>query len=103
MKQGRWLDVEALIQRVIELRKAKFGIHHHGNLVTTASLAQELGAQNRREEDGRLHAQWFEKSRMELGADHRDTLRSMALVALAWEELGRTIDVLVMLRECFDN
>ncbi|KAK3364215.1 hypothetical protein B0T25DRAFT_529588 [Lasiosphaeria hispida] len=65
-----------------------------------ASLAVTLWNQGRWEEAEKLEVQVMETSKTKLGANHPDTLSSMANLAFTWKGQGRHADALALMEDC---
>ncbi|KAK0750126.1 hypothetical protein B0T18DRAFT_323127 [Schizothecium vesticola] len=57
-------------------------------------------SQSRLEEAEKLFIQAMKSFITKVGADHPDTLTSMANLALTWERQGRRVDALALMRDC---
>ncbi|KAK3937227.1 hypothetical protein QBC46DRAFT_461010 [Diplogelasinospora grovesii] len=119
--QGRWKEAESLQVQVIETRKRVLGEEHPSTLASMANLAStymnqgrwkeaeslqvqvietSLRNQGRWEEAEKLEVQAMETRKTKLGADHPDTLTSMANLALTWKSYGRHADALALMNDC---
>ncbi|KAL2782474.1 hypothetical protein BJX66DRAFT_320644 [Aspergillus keveii] len=123
--QGRWKKAEQLEVQVMETSKTKLGADHPDTLTSMANLAstyrnqgrwdeaEQLEVQvmetrlastyrmqGRWEEAEQLEVQVMETSKTKLGADHPDTLTSMANLAFTWKSSGYNTRALGLLKDC---
>ncbi|KAK5652950.1 hypothetical protein OQA88_9429 [Cercophora sp. LCS_1] len=99
--QGRWEEAEKLEVQVMETSKTKLGADHPSTLTSMANLAstyrnqgrweeaEKLEVQDRWEEAEKLEVQVMETRKTKLGANHPDTLTSMANLASTYRNQGR--------------
>jgi hypothetical protein len=64
------------------------------------NLALTFENQGRWEEAEQLQVQVMETSKTKLGADHHNTLTSMANLAFTWESTGRHAEAIDLLKIC---
>jgi hypothetical protein len=65
------------------------GAEYEDTLDSTEMLAEAYRLEGRWEEAEQLFVQAIETSKTKLGADHPDTLTSMANLAFTWESTGQ--------------
>ncbi|KAL2695292.1 hypothetical protein AAEP93_004045 [Penicillium crustosum] len=108
--QGRWEEAEQLEVQVMETRKTKLGADHPSTLTSMANLASTYRNQGRWEEAEQLEGRWeeaeqlevqvMETSKTKLGADHPDTLMSMANLAYTLKSSAQDKAALILMAEC---
>jgi tetratricopeptide (TPR) repeat protein len=86
---GRYSEAEALLERVIEMRKTKLGADHPYTLISMDNLALTYRKQGRCKKAEKLSMQVIETRTTKLGADHPDTLSSMSNLAWTYRKQGR--------------
>jgi Flp pilus assembly protein TadD len=64
------------------------------------NLASTYLNQGRWDAAEELFVQVMETSKKKLGADHPDTLTSMANLAFTWKAQGRSAEAIVLMRQC---
>ncbi|KAK4194959.1 hypothetical protein QBC40DRAFT_311056 [Triangularia verruculosa] len=108
--RGQWEEAEKLEVQVIETRKTKLRADHPDTLTSIGNLAstyrhqgwwEEVEKLDLQEEAEKLFMQVIETFKTKLGADHPDTLRSMANLASTyrhqgWWEEAEKLEVQVM-------
>ncbi|KAJ5455845.1 uncharacterized protein N7458_004109 [Penicillium daleae] len=124
--QGRWEKAEKLKVQVMETRKTKLGADHPSTLTSRGNLARTYSDQGRWKKAEKLEVQVMETlcpilrrrirtragrrrpsssmqvmetRKTKLGADHRDTLTSMANLVFT-ESTGRRSEAIDLLRTC---
>ena len=70
--------------------------------MSMANLALTLLDQGRWEEAEKLEVQVMETRKAKLGADHPDTLTSMANLAVTWNSQDRHEDALALMQDCIE-
>ncbi|KXX76355.1 Kinesin light chain [Madurella mycetomatis] len=112
--QGRYNIAQQMLDEARKTREKRLGRKDIATLTSTSMLAtvlrdrgrweeaEKLFVQNqgRWEEAEKLFVQVMETRKTKLGADHPDTLTSMANLAFTWKDQGRHTDALALMEEC---
>ena len=67
-----------------------------------ANLASIYWDQGRWDDAEKLQVQVMETRKTKLGADHPDTLTSIANLAFTWKEQHRSVEAVALMRQCVE-
>lgn len=88
-KQGRYLEAEPLLQKVLDLRQRLFGADHSDVATSLNNLAELYRLQSRYSEAEPLYLRSLEIMKQQLGLDHPDTATSLNNLAILYCYQGR--------------
>jgi len=100
---GRFHDMIALDEEVLERRQAKLGRHHEDALEAMLTLCRDYGKTGLWDRALSTSQQLLERRTLLLGPNHPATLETMGYVAMSYEGLGRLDKAFPLFQEALDT